>query len=750
MIRPIVVRRLYGEEEYAKVLNHNLKHIKQWQAIYPNHDAWIRDVYNGLKHDDYSRIAFGAFIVSSDPPDIRLAATIVLTKKSFTPYLEIKNLIILEGELGDAILKDIRYHEIRTDCIESLIAEAINFSEARGYEKLVAELYNSRDLNREILSSLVKYGFAMEGSHIKKYRNQESTVYLSREIEQVYAYDPYDVIACTKWILRRIITDVGDIKRKDFEIVFNDGGIGVAYGFEVITRHYEDSIRSKFNLSEHILCLRELQKMVGSGIREIRQKTDSAIAGPSKVDEFSYIFDFNRTETLHSEILECLTTRGLNPAYFGRKALESLLFGTKIRTAVPEKKEHMGLPFSQIGGMIVNSNPVRFRKDWVVEHLDSGCHPIYIHIGPRGKYLIPDQFLFLAYPDEAKRDDFYRSNFYIWGVVKIRSAEAIDIEEERELLNAMESAERNDSDILFRCLNEMDDLDVPLTIWSKDEFERHNNYNATNEVIAIVIESFYDLSANGGAISVINDAIDERRSKLFTKDPSSYLSIDEVGTFLSASGAGEHFGRDKGHGRKWGPEDIKIDLPERPSVLFGLSSPVGTDRILNYSLSASETYYGRYRFLPSESNLSLNRLRRFLAVDSDIFVLSAHISDQQVLKLEAENDSQRSVELDLEEFVSFLGGGAKSRRLSILLCCNSDAFAEKLSAYGGIAVGFLGPIEEATCALVLMRILKDLRGGQSLSIHDIQMMLKGLKRELASGGPKMADFVICFEGKRIC
>ncbi|APX10282.1 hypothetical protein [Tateyamaria omphalii] len=738
--RYMFVRRLHSGVEYEKVLNNNLAKLRLWNEAYPNHESWIRNVITGLKEDDYARIAYGAFVLldDEDKQSISLAASMILTKKAFTPYLEIKNLSILDNELSKSIKDSPDYSRFREQCIEDLLLEAVRFAEARGYEKLVSEVFNNRQLNGEIISQMVRFGFSLDGSHARKHRLTDSTVYLSREVEQIYSLDPYDNMASAKWILTQVMPGFEKLEQTKVDFVCDDGTKFSGFGFTVSVRNFQTNPKAKFNRDEIIICVPEIaSSRLTCNLSHINSDYD--------LRKISYVLDFQRSTNLLRSISQYLKAESVQAEYLDRAEIDRVLLGDALGRSARLSEEHLQLPYDQVNGMIVSSNPRRIEGRKTSSILSHGKYPVYIQLGPRGRYLFEEQYLVFTYTFDDELNPYEERGCRIWGIGRIERTYFVDIDQERMKLRGLgdQNSERySDAEVLFENLEAVFEEGTHEIIWNKEQFSQHNNYNASNQAVGISLDQFYDLSGAGLSIPVESLKTTSIRKKLLAEDSAVYLSAVEVDSLLNlvtsepvvpASGAGMEGLR-------------SVILSKTPTLQYCHSSPSNRDKLFNNHSTLTEFFQSSFDFLEPVPVLSYNRLLTAMRVRSEISVLAAHITSSNVLELVSEEPDQRAVPIGIEEFVQAVGETGFAPKLSVLLCCNSTEYARKISEAGGFAVGFEGLLHETIPPTLIQRLLKDVQGKTVLSEFDLRTSLQGLSLEHVG----KFNFNLFHEGQTLC
>ena len=198
----LLVRKLYANDDdhyFEEIRKHNLDNLSEWKAVYPGHDYWINEIIRELKADTNNRVAFGGFYYDIDTKRYVFCCSVLVKKDHFSPYLEIKNLIVFNFKDQE------RKTELLKDYQKQLIQYIRNFAQQRGYPKLVTELFNNNKKDKELIKVFIENDFIISGSHSQKYHDRDEILFLTSEVNQIYSYDPFDDIEATFWILKKYL-----------------------------------------------------------------------------------------------------------------------------------------------------------------------------------------------------------------------------------------------------------------------------------------------------------------------------------------------------------------------------------------------------------------------------------------------------------------------------------------------------------------------------------------------------------------
>ncbi|MBX2843688.1 MAG: hypothetical protein KTR26_18100, partial [Flammeovirgaceae bacterium] len=189
-------------------------------------------------------------------------------------------------------------------------------------------------------------------------------------------------------------------------------------------------------------------------------------------------------------------------------------------------------PFSQVGGLLLISNPDRFKFDKLEEYQANEINPIYIKLGTVGKYLIEDdmQIFFAYYPQNTDH-----SNLHIWGIGKLKDQpEFVDLKtlrSEMAVVNDSDEESRliTDADYFFyKYVDKNDENESVRPLWNKREFELHNSYNETSQVVLFTLDSFFNLNSKDLFINVEEILEDKEYLNDLENVSDFYLSKNEV------------------------------------------------------------------------------------------------------------------------------------------------------------------------------------------------------------------------------
>lgn len=693
----ISIQKLFDKKHFREILQYNLDNLNLWKKTYPNHEDWIRKVIKRFIEDSYNRIAFGGFYYDHNTDKKVLCCSVILKKNPYTPYLEIKNLIVFKHP------KNGKLEEYKEIYEKQLIKHIKKFAEQRGYPRLATELSIKNKDTKDLIKIFLEEEFVIAGRQINRYGRSDEIYFLTTEINEVYGYDPYDNKASSEWILSKYLkSNKLKVIEEAVEIVDKNKSLKKdAYMFHSGEK-YDGETKSKFNSKNCLLIIEEYFKHIS----EISQ-----IDEINKIDNSSsnfFVFDFS-TENLFS--------KNFNPdsmKMFDREELEDLMYDTKEKDTGNEKKNKLyRFPHNEIGGLLLISNPARFPFDKAAQLEKEGKSAIYIKLGALGRSIEDNMPLIFAYYPE----DSNRSKLEVWGIAEL-STEAlpVDLEKLREDIPDEKSAsndgdllfENSDGDLLFEELIEKEDcknggnIEVNSILWSKSDFDKHNAYNATKRVICFQISSLKVLNNSSSYINV-EDILDEQNYLDEIENVFDfYLSKNEVKELKSKI---EELYPNPVEDNKSDidKQDSSISESENKSlnILFVAANPTNLSRTQTdkeYNIIKEEIALGNhkdsFKFLEPQMAVKITQLiRAFLQQAPDIIHFSGHGNTRGIVITKEDNTSQfLSLDMMIRLFKPLKG----ITKYVILNSCYSAQQAEEISKFGMYVIGNNLPVENDT------------------------------------------------------
>lgn len=678
-------RRLVSHSELDAILDHNIANLDGWRIRYPNHGSWIREVIKGIKRDDYSRLAFGVFIKGGENAG-KLVCSAIVKKDHFGPYLEIKNLILLNTPEGLS-KEDVRQH--KQECYKRIIQHIQRFAESRGYNKLLAELFNRNNDERELIQAFLRCGFDVSGSRSRRYKETDEFIILSFDVDPVYGLDPYDFWSATKWLVKRHLPEFEILdaektgKSLEVEICVNGERTFTKKCIELLSHRRGPQSLNKFSSSCYILVI-ESYLASNHGIA-----AEDALEPRFKFDTHGpvYVFDFSLKPrsggTLWArDLFPKIQQNEKDSAYFDRDELNELLYGPlppsrggeRIRSSVRVTAD---LPLEAVGGLLTLTDPKRLDGENIKANSANGFESVYIKLGPKGKTAVEGQILAFYFPSEESASDAS-----IWGYAEIKEVQYFNIDAARASL----SRQQSDAEILFAHIEHLQELaqdpGSPVApLWKPEQFEKHNNFNATNEVVLFYLTCFVDLRDRPLRLETVVNGEPEQsrfRRKSIAKEIDAYISVTEAQIIRDHAGDP--------------PTHKGFVLPAPPyRVQCFWSSPERMGRIFydGGSIQEALSARGEYEVSPPAVNVNYPELKRVIReskphmihfcghAESDGLVFAGSmpwILTEDMMKLAlAENPAHAF--------------------LIVLNCCHSDRLAAAVST-DAFAIGFVGVLED--------------------------------------------------------
>lgn len=677
-------KRLVDSRDLDAILEHNLNNLDAWRGRYPNHARWIRTVIKGISKDDYSRLAFGVFMHDGDHP-AKLVCSAIVKKDHFGPYIEIKNVLLLNHPLR---ISEDRLRTHRQHCYRKLIQHIQQFAESRGYTKLVTELVNRNAEDRELIQAFLRCKFDVSGSQSRRFMPTDEIIILSYDIHPVYGLDPYDFDSAAKWLINRHIPEFqivdhgeADVSRSLRIRINNDDG-------RLITKHC-------MQLSSHRTGLESLKKFSTSCdvlVIESYLAANNKLSAEDQLDvQFGfepsgrvYIFDFapkrNGRPTLwQRELLPKIQERHRNSAYFDRDELNALLYHPSTESALG--REHSGrfrvtadLPLENVGGLLTLADPVRLQGETIESNRLNGKMSVYIKLGPKGKYAQAGQILVFYFPSSDSSSDAA-----VWGYAEIVEVQPFDIHTARDIQarkaksgSANTWEQRSDADVVFDYLQELEDEESEgvgvATLWTREEFDRHNTYNATNEVVLFYVNRFVDLRSRVLPLERLLDgdpAESEFRRDAIVKEIDAYVSEQETERLIAHAGEAER--------------DLRFVVPSTPYKFLSIWSSPDDQGRLSYEVGVlREIVAARREYIFVEPAINVN----FLGLKDALLTNAPHLmhigghGTRAGLTFAGVDGSWT---LDASSLNEALSSCRSHPFLIVLNCCYSDPIAQAIS-----------------------------------------------------------------------
>ena len=677
-------RRLMDAPELNLILKHNLDNIETWKIRYPHHDTWIRETIKSIQADDYALLAFGVFIHGGDDSS-KLVCSAIVKKDLFGPYLKIKNLTLLQVPT-DVSCEALQRH--RQTCYRRMIKHIQRFAESRGYTKLITELFNRNNGDRDLIQEFLHRGFDVAGSRTRHYKANDEIIILSFDVDPIYGLDPYDFASAAKWLVKRHIPGF-DVKERgggegrDLEVSVR-GKVTFSMGFVEISSHREGSeALRKFAFSCYILVIPSYLAVNKS------LAPDDELDVRFNLDTHGRIYVFDFTLGPHHEqsiwerqLLPKIRQREKDSVYFSRDELNQLLYGAPSAWNHPERRQQKrpfrvtaDLPPAEVAGLLTLADPARLDVAKVADHYGNSINSIYIKLGPKGKRAIEGQILAFYYPAEDSSSDAM-----VWGYAEIVGVVYVNIDE----LRSDRFGNLSDAEVLFNHLEDShsDDAQRAVPIWDRAAFEKHNKYNATKEVVCFYLGKFFDLRQRPMRLDWIVTGEGEQsefRRQAIVKEIDAYLSTTE------ARGLRKHAEAEV-------PPSLSCctwQFPGPPyTVVCVWSSPTDQGRIEYEGNTLSELVRGRDRFAEVVPAINVNYLGLGHVVREakpHLIHLSGHC-EPDGLKF-CSSDKSESWSLSGDEFQRILSESSRTF-LVVLNCCRSDQIARAISRGGRFAIGF--------------------------------------------------------------
>lgn len=677
----LTARRLLDKVSRDRIRSQN----RQRNSKYPRHQAWIERALEALASDDYSRMAFGVYLhVEGSPPT--LCCSVIVTVNAFAPHLELKNLTIFTNELPEQLTNDRSFdeREFESDCILTVLRHVQRFASDRGYRKLLMEVFRDDDQDRHVTQCFLERGFSVVGNQSGRYEYGNSVLYLAWNVFAAYGYDPFDYYAASRWVIEANLPDAKPSRSVDLRIDINGKSSSIRKAVQIFETGSASSPISKKLGDEVALVVVEDYLGTTNGISSVESiEFEGEFDG--RLLLFDYSYDSSNWVRQLSGLLDARTGRFRN---LDRAELIELLY--QARDHNKAMKRLLSLPkYTEVGGLVALSDPQRFPIEKVRTIFRLGLDPIYIKLGPKGKFLIPGQHhILLSYFSESS------ARPEIWGIGEISEIGSIDLsrfDQSKPLADSLWDDFPLDGD------GDGDHTAEP--IWTKDVFEKHNRYNASNEVVCIYLKSFTLL--NEARIPLSNFAPDPYRLDFLAREYDAYLTIEEVNTILSKVAMLARAGVKQLNGAAAASGGELVGLQR-----LGLDGSVRTACVHAYSNQDTrldvdshvivEMLRGRAPFeLPQvENHATQNSIKDLVRrVSPHILHVAAHGDDEGITVRDALGDAVR---LGVKFWQRLIGLDGTDTQIVLLCCCESKALGSALSAGGRISISFdaLVPDEE--------------------------------------------------------
>lgn len=522
--------RLFSEEHLDKITEVN-KNNPIFSENNANHIRWVKNAVDGLKGDDYRRIAFGVFHKKSLHSSPKLVCSVIVNKSDFSKKLALKNLIF-HGSSNSYFTP---YCENRRKCYTKLINHVKKFAATRGYEKLSSELISLYSNDKSLVQAFLECGFTISGN---KNDVNEEWVYLDCPLSSLYSNDPYDYRAIGAWILKSYINATPkdnayrhDYSKKNKAEIF---WVGIDTPrpldlFEYQLNSTSEPLLSEFNNSIHVMILPEY---LHENNRKLEiSKINIAIEGHPRL----YIFSFCSKK--FTQAFEEKLPNALKDSYsikiIGSDTINKLISSSnfnsrnKARDTSFSVAEQQRFSLNNVHGLLSIADPDRISISGIKALLNAKQKPVYIKLGAKGKYLAEEDYLVLAYYGNGKKED--RGMLYIWAVLELHKVEFVDLNKQYKSPNKSNNPE-DEADYVFRNIEEHSQTDLPpdqYTLWTRKAFRKHNKLNPINQVLCCWIENVLDFKNSPIPLEEMTGENADRLMELHEWN-DSYLSEDEL------------------------------------------------------------------------------------------------------------------------------------------------------------------------------------------------------------------------------
>lgn len=460
----IRVEKIHTITDLELIREENIKKRHIWEKKYPNHVEWITRVIDNLKRETYDRIVIGGFY-HQDALDKRTMCCSAMVKKNpYTPYLEIKNLIVF----GEPFESDETAIAI---CQRHLIRYIRKYAEERGYPKLITELTTVDLYDRKLINLFLDEDFLIAGTQSSLYREHHEVVYLASDVQLIYSYDPFDNTTISAWIINKHIGSTILEDSHENATLYTDKGQleKPTYKFYIGKKHVGNDVTEKFNISGRLLIIEDYYAVI-TGITSITN-----IMFNADLCDKSFVFDFTHNIAISATSNEY--------SYFTRKALESIIGWERLP---PSQRR---LQYSDVGGLVLISNPNYFPFKKVDSRKAGRPYPVYVKLGALGAYLDDDMPLCFAYYPSGNRTNA----LHIWGIADlIEPPMQVDLNKQRVEHHNQKKGDfgiPSDADLLYTYIEEDGERQL---LWGRKDFERHNSYNASSQLVCFSFNTFHN------------------------------------------------------------------------------------------------------------------------------------------------------------------------------------------------------------------------------------------------------------------
>jgi hypothetical protein len=500
----IVVKKIKEKIDFDKIRQNNLDNIAEWEDYYPEHSIWIEALHNDLIN--HKRIALGAYF--SYKKKKILLASIILKKESYSPNIEFKNLSIYLGELPEIVdyisnkLVDNtsnKYVEkqIIKYLYDSLIKRIQFFAESRGIKRTFTELPVNKN---EEVNILISNGYKIAGTRHPKYHDSDDLILLDKQINSVVPIDPFDCDKLTQHIIEIYTGDNSSIENWRDIPTENEKKVLIHKIKFSQGRENKMILKQDFNIKSIALIIDFVyQDLVDNEIF----LQNFILKGTIEEYDRVYVFDYSSTSSIKDKCESEYYKDKIK--YFNHDDIGNLLgddFTLRKR----------GLSQNEIGGLLIYEERSSSFIKRAAEFKDSSFG--YFLLGGIGRSLTENSVVIFADIDKAEN---YRPCLTVWAVALSSPAIQTDY---------MPNEKGNK--LADKVFNHIGDL---TTIWTKNDFLIHNQFNALDEVTVLPLYEFTDISKSNISseefLSINNNK--EFISKVYNKQIGSfYLSIEEI------------------------------------------------------------------------------------------------------------------------------------------------------------------------------------------------------------------------------
>jgi hypothetical protein len=721
----LTARRLLDKESRDRIREQNAR----INSKYPRHQAWIERALDALANDDYSRMAFGVYLHADDQPG-ELCCSVIVTVNAFAPHLELKNLMVFDNQIPEGVSS----RTFESECIRTITRHVQRFASNRGYRKLVTEVFRDDEQYRHMTQCLLACDFSVVGSQLDRYLVSDDVLYLAWDVRAVYGYDPFDHAAASRWIIESNLPDMRPADPIEMRLSINGGGQSIPLRALIFRMRLEAGAPA-VKLGDEVALI-----VLSDFLARIHKI--QSVDGIEFVKEFDgrfLVFDFgneSESSTWARQLVELLTAKGARVESLSRDELMQLLYDARPNNRAKRRLD--SLPrYSDVDGLVTLSDPFRFDRARVRSIFQQKALPVYIKLGPKGRFLRPGQYLLMSYFDASA------VNPELWGLGLVHSISHYDLAK----LEASPGASQ--AHVLFGEIAEDGDDDdgEPVPIWDEATFEKHNGYNATNEVVCIQLATFTDFRDH--RIPLTELAKDRYRLDFLAKEYDAYLTREEVKAILERV---REFSSQRRSENLHEPVKQSEGMPAE--IALGMGGSVATLCIHSYS--------DRDTRLQSDGQVVDDALRDrvpFKRVVLENLATSVRISDAMrrehphVLHVGAHCDGESIVARGPDGQPEQLGtaywrrvffeGGA-GLQVIVLCCCNSAGLGRVLSGNGRVSVSIAEPDLPDNSVLAFVKFFYDelsKRSGDGSALEVVQAIIANW-----SSTPRAFVPLVAFDG----